>query len=136
LSPWIAWRTHRHFSRTAFWWVAAAVVAVNAILVGNDCELALELLDLPGFMVMAPLFNLFSPPPRFFSFAVLPTILPVSALTWGYIGGRAVGARAARRAKLMKGLCSACGYNLTGNTSGICPECGTKVSATSVGLNR
>lgn len=23
-----------------------------------------------------------------------------------------------------KGLCSNCGYNLTGNTSGICPECG------------
>ena len=22
-------------------------------------------------------------------------------------------------------LCSACGYNLTGNTSGVCPECGT-----------
>ena len=24
-----------------------------------------------------------------------------------------------------KGLCIKCGYNLTGNTSGICPECGT-----------
>jgi len=27
----------------------------------------------------------------------------------------------------MKGLCIKCGYNLTGNTSGICPECGEKV---------
>lgn len=26
-----------------------------------------------------------------------------------------------------KGLCVNCGYNLTGNVSGICPECGTKV---------
>ena len=26
-----------------------------------------------------------------------------------------------------KGLCSACGYNLTGNISGTCPECGTKI---------
>jgi hypothetical protein len=25
------------------------------------------------------------------------------------------------------GLCLACGYNLTGNTSGTCPECGTPV---------
>jgi hypothetical protein len=25
-----------------------------------------------------------------------------------------------------KGFCSRCGYNLTGNTSGICPECGTR----------
>jgi hypothetical protein len=24
-----------------------------------------------------------------------------------------------------KGLCARCGYNLTGNTSGVCPECGT-----------
>jgi hypothetical protein len=24
-------------------------------------------------------------------------------------------------------VCSACGYNLTGNTSGVCPECGTAV---------
>ena len=26
-----------------------------------------------------------------------------------------------------KGLCENCGYNLTGNESGICPECGTKI---------
>jgi len=26
-----------------------------------------------------------------------------------------------------KGLCVTCGYDLTGNVSGICPECGTKV---------
>jgi hypothetical protein len=25
------------------------------------------------------------------------------------------------------GLCSMCGYNLTGNVSGTCPECGGKV---------
>jgi 4-amino-4-deoxy-L-arabinose transferase-like glycosyltransferase len=28
------------------------------------------------------------------------------------------------------GCCSRCGYNLTDNTSGICPECGTPVSGT------
>jgi hypothetical protein len=26
-----------------------------------------------------------------------------------------------------KGLCSSCGYNLTGNTSGVCPECGCAI---------
>lgn len=31
-----------------------------------------------------------------------------------------------RRAR--RGLCLRCGYNLTGNLSGICPECGTAVS--------
>ena len=25
--------------------------------------------------------------------------------------------------------CIACGYNLTGNVSGVCPECGTKIEA-------
>jgi len=27
------------------------------------------------------------------------------------------------------GHCQTCGYNLTGNTSGICPECGTKITS-------
>jgi hypothetical protein len=29
-----------------------------------------------------------------------------------------------------KGVCEKCGYNLTGNASGVCPECGTKVGNT------
>jgi len=28
-------------------------------------------------------------------------------------------------------LCLKCGYNLTGNTSGTCPECGTPIRAKS-----
>ncbi len=31
-----------------------------------------------------------------------------------------------RRRLHPSGACKHCGYNLTGNTSGICPECGTK----------
>jgi hypothetical protein len=31
------------------------------------------------------------------------------------------------RAKHRPGLCPSCRYNLTGNTSGACPECGTPV---------
>ena len=31
-----------------------------------------------------------------------------------------------------KGLCLKCGYNLTGNVSGVCPECGEKVEAGTV----
>ena len=30
------------------------------------------------------------------------------------------------------GVCESCGYDLTGNTSGRCPECGTRVSSTDV----
>jgi hypothetical protein len=32
-----------------------------------------------------------------------------------------------RLRKRIPGTCTRCGYNLTGNTSGICPECGTTV---------
>jgi hypothetical protein len=30
-----------------------------------------------------------------------------------------------RRHRRRKGLCTTCGYNLTGNTTGTCPECGS-----------
>ncbi|MCC6908580.1 MAG: hypothetical protein IT430_11600 [Phycisphaerales bacterium] len=32
-----------------------------------------------------------------------------------------------RRWRLRRGRCTACGYRLEGNTSGVCPECGFKV---------
>ena len=35
-----------------------------------------------------------------------------------------------RRRRQRKGLCLKCGYNLTGNTTGICSECGNKVEIT------
>lgn len=31
------------------------------------------------------------------------------------------------RARMTQGLCVYCGYNLTGNVSGVCPECGSAV---------
>ena len=34
-----------------------------------------------------------------------------------------------RRHKYAPGHCQTCGYDLTGNTSGVCPECGTKVES-------
>lgn len=40
--------------------------------------------------------------------------------------------RWARRARLINLQCAACGYNLTGNASGVCPECGTAITSTSV----
>ncbi len=32
-----------------------------------------------------------------------------------------------RKLRARRGLCEKCGYNLTGNSTGLCPECGTKV---------
>ena len=31
-----------------------------------------------------------------------------------------------RHRRRRRGLCLKCGYNLTGNTTGVCPECGTR----------
>ena len=33
-----------------------------------------------------------------------------------------------RRHRVRRGVCVNCGYNLTGNTSGVCPECGTPIA--------
>jgi len=32
-------------------------------------------------------------------------------------------------ARVRRGICRGCGYNLTGNTSGVCPECGLIVAS-------
>jgi hypothetical protein len=37
-------------------------------------------------------------------------------------------ARRRRERRIAAGRCVACGYNLTGNISGVCPECGTAVA--------
>jgi len=34
------------------------------------------------------------------------------------------------RRRIPPGHCRKCGYNLTGNVSGVCPECGTAVAET------
>ena len=54
------------------------------------------------------------PGPGVLAFAAYPTL--------AFIGGPL---RRYRRRK--KNLCLRCGYNLTGNTSGVCPECGKDI---------
>ena len=50
--------------------------------------------------------------------ALYPTIIYIRYFRGPFIRNR----------RKMKGLCLRCGYNLTGNVSGVCPECGTKIS--------
>ena len=49
------------------------------------------------------------------------------AACFGLLPAFAVGAFAKRRIRKYRGGCAKCGYNLTGNTSGVCPECGAEV---------
>jgi hypothetical protein len=52
---------------------------------------------------------------------VITLLLPASWVCWLGLQRRAIRRR-------QRGRCNTCGYNLTGNTSGACPECGTPVS--------
>ncbi len=54
---------------------------------------------------------------------VLVTVFTILPLRWTWIAL----VRPRRRRRF--GLCVACAYDLTGNTSGVCPECATKVEA-------
>ncbi|MBN2562781.1 MAG: hypothetical protein JXQ75_17800 [Phycisphaerae bacterium] len=47
---------------------------------------------------------------------LLGTVLATSFLLWR------------DRSRPSPGRCQECGYDLTGNTSGICPECGTPIA--------
>jgi hypothetical protein len=53
----------------------------------------------------------------FWFVVVLASVLPILRLL---VVIRGVGKSSA--------CCMVCGYNLTGNTSGVCPECGTAIS--------
>jgi hypothetical protein len=55
--------------------------------------------------------------------------LPFWLIFGSFFLGAFVFAIAARYTRsIPAGNCTACGYNLTGNTSGVCPECGTAIS--------
>lgn len=72
-------------------------------------------------------------PTRFYSYRYreigfdiwLPVLLLATAPTWFLIRYSIGPLRRNRRSKL--GLCLNCGYDLTGNVSGVCPECGSEV---------
>jgi hypothetical protein len=55
-------------------------------------------------------------------------LLPVSLLSVAALVGLILTPLIRRRRRLREDLCSNCGYNLTGNISGVCPECGSKVN--------
>jgi hypothetical protein len=55
----------------------------------------------------------------------LPLWLIASALLFLPVVRTLIGFRSWRRSR--KGCCPFCGYNLTGNTSGACPECGAQI---------
>jgi hypothetical protein len=58
---------------------------------------------------------------------LVPVLLIAAAnLTGAVLAGLAI--RGWRGPVYASGCCAHCGYDLTGNTSGICPECGTAIA--------
>lgn len=55
----------------------------------------------------------------------VPPLLPIILLGLLPIGALLQASK--RRLRIRKGLCVRCGYDLTGNVSGICPECGEPI---------
>ena len=54
-----------------------------------------------------------------------PTLLFVVGLLWVLAFVRVVVEARKVKHRRSSGLCLECGYNLTGNTTGVCSECGT-----------
>jgi hypothetical protein len=54
-------------------------------------------------------------------------ILWLAALVRGVLRARKGVQLLRRHRRLRRGCCPACGYDLTANTSGVCPECGKAV---------
>ena len=69
-----------------------------------------------------------SPSPVRYGIILVTTVVSIAAgaiLPFLWLGTHL--AEADRRHRLAQGRCSACNYNLQGNTSGVCPECGVPI---------
>ena len=99
----------RAFSKSRYFWGACIVAAILAT---------------PHLTVL-----LFSDQSDFGGALFACNFLPSAGLiVFGVLHGilRVIDYRRARRAET--GFCVECGYNLTGNVSGGCPECGTEIT--------
>ncbi len=75
----------------------------------------------------------------YLSSALTSAVIRVAALAWVVLAAYLVAIRLAGLAVVRMfvvtvvvqdgTLCGACGYDLTGNVSGVCPECGTEIEA-------
>ena len=89
-----------------------------------------------GEAIMKPVYRhsdgTFAPPvyltPGRFLIVAVPFAYP--ALLSAAAASSSMLALARHRARSRQGQCRKCGYNLTGNVSGTCPECGSRVETT------
>ena len=83
-------------------------VEIRYFKLGHQRTATLDEIGQRSYWLWLPIFPLF----------VLFSIFPLYAFIRGPYR---------RYCRRKKGLCLKCGYNLTGNVSGVCPECGEKI---------
>ncbi len=112
----LAW-VYLYVARIFAWWLVGSVGAsirgrrlVGWIVGGMLVNITFDFAAVVGFMEgwMAP------------TGIVAALLVLIAILDWR-------GRRAALLAPFTEPICSVCKYNLTGNLSGICPECGTTI---------
>ena len=118
-------RLVRRWSRKAFLGAAAITIAVNVVglLPGSPVFGLLWLADLPAVPAIVFFIPHHAYPGSIFVMGVaLAAGILLSACVWGLIAARIFSTFAD-----VSHLCHKCNYNLTGNVSGVCPECGEQV---------
>ena len=108
-----------HGSFYELYGIAAAVLG-GCSLRGGEGSIVGILLGAALLQVLQNLVNLLGIPSSL-NFAVMGAVILVGVTIDQLLGTR-------KRAVRPTSTCPTCGYDLTGNTSGVCPECGTKIS--------
>lgn len=105
---------------TLFLVFVVLVVLICEILLLHALNSSIEMVTIYALLTFIPFLNMVI---LFLANARAIETLKVAGIQVGVFGASDTAARAAMEAN----LCKKCGYNLTGNTSGVCPECGTTI---------
>lgn len=104
--------------------------------IGRRRWLRFALLYVAGYVLLPYAAEVLFTTIRTFGVVVIPWwmslnifLYSLAAVAPGAVGGAWLASRAGvrRDARRAAGLCVACGYDLTGNVSGRCPECGATI---------
>ncbi|MCG3132419.1 MAG: hypothetical protein FLDDKLPJ_03258 [Phycisphaerae bacterium] len=108
---------------------AATAWYVRSVVLGWMIAGSIVYLGLCAAMLLDPVARMWIVPAAFFSFPWWAAGIATVALIPGRLLRRIRPPRErdpVRRGRYPRGLCHACGYDLTGNVSGACPECGAR----------
>ena len=108
------------------WIICGMLVGIAVLMVGywasnfdSGLQLPATILNVPGILFA----DVLMPPDVRNRGWDLPRMVFGNALFYG-LAGAGIAWMVSRRRRVSPGHCRKCRYDLTGNTSGVCPECG------------